>query len=148
MEVTIYNLLNISCFKFIDLSCLIALTVSGLIANLTEHHGFPGMVLSTLHSSYHSIITILQSGYCYYPHFVEEELLPLIQLACGRAIIQNQLCGPSFHPQLLLHATLLLFRYLCGNTCADFSRLRNEQYLFRVEAAPLCHHEEILGEVP
>lgn len=71
MEVTIYNLLNTFCFRFIDLSLLISLTVSVLIANFIEYHSFPGMVLSALYSSYHSIIIILQSGYCYYPHFVE-----------------------------------------------------------------------------
>lgn len=48
MEVTIYNLLNTSCFRFIDLSRLISLTVSVLIANFIEYHSFPGMVLSAL----------------------------------------------------------------------------------------------------
>lgn len=47
---------------------------SVIIANFIEHHNFPSTVLSALHSLYHSIITIVQSKYHYYPHSVEGKL--------------------------------------------------------------------------
>lgn len=135
-------MLNTSCWRAVDLPIVISLS------NSQRCYDFRSTLLSALHSSYHSIITILPSTHCYYPHFVQEKL-PLGHTASSwQGHCPNPTLGAKSVFAIETACNTGVFRCLRGQTRVDVSSLRNKQYTFTIELPPLSHQEGILGEMP